>query len=69
MGATQRTSRDEPDLSADRPNFLIVITDQFKAANDWPFGAALSFLLMYITFGGLALRAFIGTRAKGRVGF
>ncbi len=34
-----------------------VIERQFKAANDWPFGAALSFLLMYVTFGALALRA------------
>jgi spermidine/putrescine transport system permease protein len=33
-----------------------VIERQFKAANDWPFGAALSFLLMYITFFALALR-------------
>jgi len=39
-----------------------------NAANDWPFGAALSFLLMYITFLALALRAFIGSRSKGRVG-
>ena len=34
-----------------------VIERQFKSANDWPFGAALSFLLMYATFGALALRA------------
>ena len=33
-----------------------VIERQFKAANDWPFGSALSFLLMYATFGALALR-------------
>jgi spermidine/putrescine transport system permease protein len=33
-----------------------VIERQFKAANDWPFGATLSFLLMYITFFALALR-------------
>jgi spermidine/putrescine transport system permease protein len=33
-----------------------VIERQFKSANDWPFGAALSFLLMYITFFALALR-------------
>lgn len=42
-----------------------VIEDQFKAANDWPFGAALSFLLMYVTFGALALRAFLAARSKG----
>ncbi len=59
-----------PDLLGGTNAIMIgnVITDQFKAANDWPFGAALSFLLMYITFGALALRAFIGTRSKGRVG-
>jgi spermidine/putrescine transport system permease protein len=31
-----------------------VIERQFKAADDWPFGAALSFLLMYLTFIALA---------------
>ena len=39
-----------------------VIARQFKAANDWPFGAALSFLLMYATFGALALRALLAGR-------
>ena len=39
-----------------------VIERQFKSANDWPFGAALSFILMYATFFALALRAFL---AKG----
>ena len=39
-----------------------VIERQFKAANDWPFGAALSFLLMYLTFGALALRAITSGR-------
>jgi spermidine/putrescine transport system permease protein len=43
-----------------------VIERQFKAANDWPFGAALSFILMYATFGALALRAFLGGREAGR---
>ncbi len=42
-----------------------VIERQFKAANDWPFGAALSFLLMYITFGALALRALFAGRRQG----
>jgi spermidine/putrescine transport system permease protein len=42
-----------------------VIERQFKAANDWPFGAALSFLLMYATFGALALRALVARRSKG----
>ena len=59
-----------PDLLGGTNAIMIgnVITDQFKAANDWPFGAALSFLLMYVTFLALALRAFIGSRSKGRVG-
>jgi len=43
-----------------------VITRQFKQANDWPFGSALSFLLMYVTFGALALRAFFAARGARR---
>lgn len=39
-----------------------VIEQQFKSANDWPFGAALSFLLMYVTFAALALRAAFANR-------
>lgn len=42
-----------------------VIERQFKSANDWPFGAALSFLLMYVTFGALALRALYAGRKQG----
>lgn len=44
-----------------------VIERQFKKANDWPFGAALSFLLMYATFGAIALRAYFsrGSAASG----
>ena len=42
-----------------------VIARQFKSANDWPFGAALSFLLMYATFGALALRALVAGRKSG----
>jgi spermidine/putrescine transport system permease protein len=42
-----------------------IIERQFKAANDWPFGAALSFLLMYATFGALALRALFTRHSKG----
>ncbi|MEM1399134.1 MAG: ABC transporter permease [Pseudomonadota bacterium] len=40
-----------------------VIENQFKQANDWPFGAALSFLLMYATFAVLAIRALWTARA------
>jgi spermidine/putrescine transport system permease protein len=39
-----------------------VIERQFKAANNWPLGAALSFMLMYLTFAALALRAFLAER-------
>jgi len=42
-----------------------VIERQFKAANDWSFGSALSFLLMYATFGALALRALMAGRKQG----
>ena len=45
-----------------------VIAAQFKKANDWPFGAALSFLLMYATFGALALRAAWEARRRGDAG-
>lgn len=40
-----------------------VIERQFKSANNWPFGAALSFLLMYLTFAAIALRAWLAGRA------
>ncbi|MBT7731682.1 MAG: ABC transporter permease [Rhodospirillaceae bacterium] len=33
-----------------------VIERQFMNANDWPFGSALSMVLIYLTFGALALR-------------
>ncbi|MGC1302030.1 MAG: ABC transporter permease [Caulobacteraceae bacterium] len=40
-----------PDLLGGPDSQMIanVIERQFKIANDWPFGAALSFLLMYLT--------------------
>ena len=44
-----------------------VIERQFKRANDWPFGAALSFLLMYATFAAIALRAYF-SRGKAADG-
>jgi spermidine/putrescine transport system permease protein len=34
-----------------------VIERQFKRANDWPFGSALSFILMYATFIMIAWQA------------
>lgn len=52
-----------PDLLGGPDSQMIanVIERQFKRANDWPFGAALSFLLMYATF---ILIAFQALRAK-----
>ena len=49
-----------PDLLGGPDSQMIanVIERQFKRANDWPFGAALSFLLMYATFAVIALRAY-----------
>jgi len=54
-----------PDLLGGPGSQMIanVIERQFKAANDWPFGAALSFLLMYAAFFGLALRGLADRRA------
>ncbi|MDC0948278.1 ABC transporter permease [Gammaproteobacteria bacterium] len=48
-----------PDLLGGTDSQMIanVIERQFKSANDWPFGAALSFLLMYVTFFVLAWQA------------
>jgi spermidine/putrescine transport system permease protein len=56
-----------PDLLGGANAVMIgnVIERQFKAANDWPFGAALSFMLMYATFAALMLRAFLAKRSKG----
>ena len=43
-----------------------VIERQFKRANDWPFGSALSLFLLYITFVLLAIRAFYDARRRHR---
>lgn len=42
-----------------------VIERQFKAANNWPLGAAISFLLMFATFVALGIRAYLASRSKG----
>ncbi|WP_395647018.1 ABC transporter permease [Terricaulis sp.] len=58
-----------PDLLGGTDSQMIasVIERQFKRANDWPFGAALSFLLMYLTFIAIALQALVQSRSnKGR---
>jgi spermidine/putrescine transport system permease protein len=56
-----------PDLLGGANAVMIgnVIERQFKAANDWPFGAALSFLLLYATFIALALRSFATRSSRG----
>jgi spermidine/putrescine transport system permease protein len=58
-----------PDLLGGTDSQMIanVIERQFKRANDWPFGAALSFLLMYLTFIAIAAQAFFDARAKRSV--
>lgn len=41
------------------------IQNQFGSANNWPFGAALSFILMYATFIALFIRAMYARRSRG----
>jgi spermidine/putrescine transport system permease protein len=41
-----------------------IIERQFKRANNWPFGAALSFLLMYLTFIAIAIQAVVSRRSR-----
>ena len=57
-----------PDLLGGTSSQMIanVIERQFRSANDWPFGAALSFLLMYLTFAALMMQAIIGRRSAAR---
>lgn len=57
-----------PDLLGGSDSQLIasVIERQFKRANDWPFGAALSFMLMYITFFAIAAQSLRARKGGGR---
>ena len=57
-----------PDLLGGPSSQMIanVIERQFKSANDWPFGAALSFMLMYMTFVAIAVRAIVARGRRGR---
>jgi len=57
-----------PDLLGGTDSQMIanVIERQFKRANDWPFGAALSFLLMYLTFFAIAVQALVQKRSERR---
>ncbi|MBY8976628.1 ABC transporter permease [Rhodobacteraceae bacterium NNCM2] len=43
-----------------------VIERQFKSANDWPFGSAMSLFLLYVTFIILALQSLAAMRKSGR---
>lgn len=54
-----------PDLLGGPDSQMIanVIERQFKRANDWPFGAAMSFILMYLTFIAIAVQ---GVMSRGR---
>lgn len=55
-----------PDLLGGPDSQMIanVIERQFKRANDWPFGAALAFMLMYLTFFGIAMQAVLKRRER-----
>jgi spermidine/putrescine transport system permease protein len=57
-----------PDLLGGPDSQMIanVIEGQFKRANNWPFGAALSFILVYLTFIGIAIQGLIERNDKGR---
>jgi spermidine/putrescine transport system permease protein len=57
-----------PDLLGGPDSQMIasVIERQFKRANDWPFGAALSFMLMYLTLAALLVRAWQDRRKQGQ---
>ena len=56
-----------PDLLGGPSSEMIanVIARQFKQANDWPFGAALSFVLIYATFALILLRTWLRAKRPG----
>jgi spermidine/putrescine transport system permease protein len=55
-----------PDLLGGPQSLMIanVIERQFKASDNWPFGSALSFLLMYRTFIAIAVQAVVARRRR-----
>jgi spermidine/putrescine transport system permease protein len=57
-----------PDLMGGTDNQMIanVIERQFKRANDWPFGAALSLLPMYLLLAMIIIRSWMPKREKGK---
>ncbi len=58
-----------PDLLGGPDDLMIasLIERQFKRANNWPFGSALSFLLMYITLIFFAMKSYFESKG-GKVG-
>jgi spermidine/putrescine transport system permease protein len=58
-----------PDLLGGTDSEMIgnLIARQFTSSRDWPFGAALSFLLLYLTFLILWVRASLASRQQGPV--
>lgn len=58
-----------PDLLGGPDSQMIanVIARQFKQANDWPFGAALSFILLYLTFFAIAVQSVVARRRERNV--
>lgn len=59
-----------PDLLGGPDSQMIgnLIARQFGSSRDWPFGSALSFLLLYAVFIFLWVRATVAARSKGGVG-
>ncbi len=59
-----------PDLLGGPDSQMIanVIEGQFHRANNWPFGAALSFILVYMTFIGIAIQGVLERNEARRLG-
>jgi len=57
-----------PDLLGGPDSQMIanIVARQFSEANNWPFGAALSYVLVYATFILLALQAALSARRRAR---
>jgi len=55
-----------PDLLGGPSSLMIanIIERQFKTADNWPFGSALSFLLMYMTFLAIAVQAIVARNRR-----
>lgn len=55
-----------PDLLGGPDSQMIanIIEAQFKRANNWPFGAAISFILVYLTFFGVAIQGLLERNAR-----